>query len=43
VPDRLFWAQTEDDEAAEDDAPGADDAAPILKSPFELPPNGTKH
>jgi len=43
VPDRLFWAQTEDDEAAEDDAPGADDATPILKSPFELPPNGTKH
>jgi len=43
VPDRLFWAQTEDDEAAEDDAPGADDAAPIPKSPFELPPNGTKH
>jgi hydroxymethylpyrimidine/phosphomethylpyrimidine kinase len=43
VPDRLFWAQTEDDEAAEDDAPGADDATPIPKSPFELPPNGTKH
>ncbi|MCX7256551.1 MAG: bifunctional hydroxymethylpyrimidine kinase/phosphomethylpyrimidine kinase [Polaromonas sp.] len=43
VPDRLFWAQTEDDEAAEDEAPGADDTTPIPKSPFELPPNGTKH
>lgn len=43
VPDRLFWAQTEDDEATEDEAPGADDTAPIPTSPFELPPNGTKH
>jgi hydroxymethylpyrimidine/phosphomethylpyrimidine kinase len=43
VPDRLFWAQTEDDEISEDEAPGADDAAPIPTSPFELPPNGTKH
>ena len=43
VPDRLFWAQTGDDEASEDEAPGADDAAPIPTSPFELPPNGTKH
>lgn len=43
VPDRLFWAQTEDDETSSDEAPGADDAAPIPTSPFELPPNGTKH
>jgi hydroxymethylpyrimidine/phosphomethylpyrimidine kinase len=47
VPDRLFWAQAEDDEEAEDEAaspdlPG-DDAKLIPKSPFELPPNGTKH
>ncbi len=49
VPDRLFWAQTEDDEAADaeeaasPDLPGDDAAALISKSPFELPPNGTKH
>lgn len=48
VPDRLFWAQAEDDEATDDDEaasaePPGDDAALISKSPFELPPNGTKH
>ncbi|MDQ3059487.1 MAG: bifunctional hydroxymethylpyrimidine kinase/phosphomethylpyrimidine kinase [Pseudomonadota bacterium] len=48
VPDRLFWAQTEDDEAADDDEaagaePPGNDANLISKSPFELPPNGTKH
>lgn len=49
VPDRLFWAQAEDeddeeaeDEAARADLPG-DDTKLIPKSPFELPPNGTKH
>jgi hydroxymethylpyrimidine/phosphomethylpyrimidine kinase len=48
VPDRLFWAQAEDDEEPEDetagsDTPGSDDAALIFKFPFELPPHGTKH
>lgn len=48
VPDRLFWAQAEDDEDAEEEQapspqPPGDDAALIPKSPFELPPNGTKH
>ncbi|WP_092003533.1 bifunctional hydroxymethylpyrimidine kinase/phosphomethylpyrimidine kinase [Polaromonas sp. OV174] len=48
VPDRLFWAQSDDDaEASEADAE-ADDAAadsPLTsKPPFDLPPNGTlKH
>lgn len=43
VPDRLFWAQTEDAEESADETPGADDTLPIPLSPFELPPNGTKH
>ena len=51
VPDRLFWAQTDVDDAGEDDAEGAvdedhptDDAALISKPYFDLPPNGTtKH
>ncbi|MES2956225.1 MAG: bifunctional hydroxymethylpyrimidine kinase/phosphomethylpyrimidine kinase [Pseudomonadota bacterium] len=45
VPDRLFWAQT-DDSPPEDDDDGDDassaDAVPALPS-FDLPPNGTKH
>jgi len=48
VPDRLFWAQAEDtdgasDEAADSDLPEANGAPLIPLSPFELPPNGTKH
>ncbi|MFZ3142113.1 bifunctional hydroxymethylpyrimidine kinase/phosphomethylpyrimidine kinase [Polaromonas sp.] len=49
VPDRLFWAQAEDDEASDDEAAdaglsGNDDAGLTTKPPFELPPNGTtKH
>lgn len=43
VPDRLFWAQAEDDEEPEDEAAGIDDATLISTSPFELPPHGTKH
>lgn len=49
VPDRLFWAQAEDDEASDDEAadaelPGNDDAGLTSKPPFEFPPNGTtKH
>ena len=48
VPDRLFWAQAEDSEGAGDEAADSglpeangDPLTPI--SPFELPPNGTKH
>ena len=48
VPDRLFWAQAEDtedasDEAADSGLPEIDDAPLTPISPFELPPNGTKH
>ena len=48
VPDRLFWAQTEDDEEVEtSEEPLTDDAALTLSPPkpfFDLPPNGTtKH
>ena len=55
VPDRLFWAQAEDDADAEEGAqeeglneePLSDDALLALNTPkpfFELPPNGTtKH
>ena len=50
VPDRLFWAQAEDDaeddaqEEAVDEAPSGEDALLILNTPkpfFDLPPNGT--
>ena len=46
IPDRLFWAQAEDDD--DDDLVGegriTDDAALTSSLPFELPPNGTtKH
>jgi hydroxymethylpyrimidine/phosphomethylpyrimidine kinase len=37
LPDRLFWAQPEDDE---DEATGSDAPAPGI---FEIPPNETKH
>jgi hydroxymethylpyrimidine/phosphomethylpyrimidine kinase len=49
VPDRLFWAQAEsdedsDDEAADTERSGNDDAGLTSNSLFELPPNGTtKH
>ena len=49
VPDRMFWAQSEDDEASDDEAASAelsagDDMLPISKNPFDLPPHGTtKH
>ncbi|WP_341912278.1 bifunctional hydroxymethylpyrimidine kinase/phosphomethylpyrimidine kinase [Polaromonas sp. YR568] len=43
VPDRLFWAQAEED-AMDDDDEGNDPGAPLLPlPPFDLPPNGTKH
>ncbi len=43
VPDRLFWAQTDDDDAMDaDDVSEPDD--PLLSLPsFDLPNNGTKH
>ncbi len=42
VPDRLFWAQADDDAAADTETP--DDAALTSKPNFDLPPNGTlKH
>lgn len=46
IPDRLFWAQAEDEEEDElnEDGPATDDAALTSSPPFELPPNGTtKH
>jgi hydroxymethylpyrimidine/phosphomethylpyrimidine kinase len=49
VPDRLFWAQAElddeaDDTAADAEQSGNDDADLTSNPPFELPPNGTtKH
>ncbi len=45
VPDRLFWAQTEGDEAdGEDVAADSDSPDPMLSlPPFDLPSNGTKH
>ena len=43
VPDRLFWAQAEDDAMDADDE-DSDPGAPLLPlPPFDLPPNGTKH
>jgi hydroxymethylpyrimidine/phosphomethylpyrimidine kinase len=47
VPDRLFWAQSDDDaEESEDEAEedSTDDASLTSKPTFDLPPNGTlKH
>ena len=48
VPDRLFWAQTdEEDQSADDETlaganlPGGDDISLISNLPLDLPPNGT--
>lgn len=46
VPDRLFWAQADVDESEDEaaDAGAGDDAALVLKTEIDLPPNGTtKH
>ncbi len=45
VPDRLFWAQAEVDEADEgDEEADGEPQDPILGlPPFDIPPNGTKH
>lgn len=43
VPDRLFWAQAEDDATDADDE-GSDPGDPLLPLPtFDLPTHGTKH
>jgi hydroxymethylpyrimidine/phosphomethylpyrimidine kinase len=47
VPDRLFWAQTDDTPVEDDGESGGDEASgadpvPALPS-FDLPTNGTKH
>jgi hydroxymethylpyrimidine/phosphomethylpyrimidine kinase len=45
VPDRLFWAQTDDTPPdGDDDGDEASSADPVAALPsFDLPPNGTKH
>ena len=42
VPDRMFWAQADDDADETDDASSPTD--PLISTPsFDVPPNGTKH
>ncbi len=44
VPDRLFWAQTEEDDADDSDDAAGDPQDTLLElPPFDLPSNGTKH
>jgi hydroxymethylpyrimidine/phosphomethylpyrimidine kinase len=44
VPDRLFWAQAEDDETeTADNGDGDPDETLLPLPPFDLPTNGTKH
>jgi hydroxymethylpyrimidine/phosphomethylpyrimidine kinase len=44
VPDRLFWAQAEDDATDAGDEEGSDPDESLLPlPPFDLPTNGTKH
>jgi len=44
VPDRLFWAQADDDGADAADADNSNPDEPLLPlPPFDLPTNGTKH
>ena len=45
IPDRLFWAQTGDeDDESNKESPATNDAALTSSPPFDLPPNGsTKH
>jgi len=40
VPDRMFWAQPEDDE---DDEGDSDSIAPLTAADLQLPPHETKH
>jgi hydroxymethylpyrimidine/phosphomethylpyrimidine kinase len=42
VPDRMFWAQADDDADETEDTSSPTD--PLISTPsFDLPPNGTKH
>lgn len=44
VPDRLFWAQAEEDDTDAAGEEGSDTDEPLLPlPPFDLPTNGTKH
>lgn len=44
VPDRLFWAQAEEDDTDAAGEEGGDTDEPLLPLPsFDLPTNGTKH
>ena len=44
LPDRLFWAQTDDAPDADADEPGVDEPSFFSSIPnLELPPNDTKH
>ena len=44
VPDRLFWAQSEDDDGEPADEESGDSNDTLLPiSPFDLPTHGTKH
>ena len=44
VPDRLFWAQSDDDDAeSPDEEGGAADDTLLPLPPFDLPTHGTKH
>jgi len=43
VPDRLFWAQAEDDATDADDEDNDPGATLLPLPPFDLPTNGTKH
>ena len=43
VPDRLFWAQADDDTADADDEGGDPDDPLLPLPPFDLPTHGTKH
>ena len=44
VPDRLFWAQSEDDDGEPADKESGDSNDTLLPlSPFDLPTHGTKH
>ena len=43
VPDRLFWAQTDDAPEADEAEPGVDESSFFSIPTLELPPNDTKH
>lgn len=44
VPDRMFWAQADEDDASNDATGDAEDDPALTFNPsFDLPPHGTKH